>query len=71
MRPIYFLFLSFPLLLFGQQEKRINSNIWIIENPSALVIYNQYEQRMSEAEKSELPKHAAWSILDENDISHE
>lgn len=60
---IYFLLL-FAGLVFGQNTGISKSDYWIIENPSALVIYNQYEQRLSEPEKKQLPGYSAWQILD-------
>ena len=68
MRLFYFFLLSVSQLLFGQQDKQKYSDIWIIENPSELIIYNQYEQSISENEKSELPAYSAWRILDDDYI---
>ena len=50
-------------LTFGQSTGSSRSDFWIIENPSVLVIYNQYEHRISEDEKSRLPGFSAWKIL--------
>jgi hypothetical protein len=55
-------------LLFGQDIRGTKSDYWIIENPAALVIYNQYEQRLNDSEKSALPVHSAWRILDAHHI---
>ncbi|TFH01247.1 MAG: hypothetical protein E4H13_05440 [Calditrichales bacterium] len=38
----------------------------IIENPAALVLYNQYEQRLSESDRAGFPSYSAWRILNEN-----
>jgi hypothetical protein len=67
MRQIYILFL-FSALLFGQESRETVSNYWIIENPIELVIFNQYEQRLTEPEKSRLPQYSAWQILDEDHV---
>ena len=40
----------------------------IIENPSALIIYNNYEQRLTENEKSHLPEFSAWRIIEKDHI---
>ena len=58
-------FLSFFLIMLYQTILRAET-YWIIENPSALVIYNQYEQRMAESEKTALQKFSVWKILSEN-----
>jgi hypothetical protein len=62
MYQIYFLLL-FSSLLFSQGLRGTKSDYWIIENPAALVIYNQYEQRLAESEKHSLPGYSAWRIL--------
>ncbi len=41
---------------------------WIIENPSALIIYNHYEQRLTLSEKSSFQTFSAWQILSENHL---
>ena len=40
-----------------------SAEFWIIENPSALLIYNQYEQRLSLGEKSAFSAFSAWQII--------
>jgi hypothetical protein len=40
-----------------------NAEYWIIENPAALVIYDQYEQRLNLNEKSAFMAFSAWQIL--------
>ncbi len=40
--------------------------IWIIEDPAQLSIYNRYEQRLSNSEKSQLIPNAPWIILERN-----
>ena len=42
------------------------SDYWIIENPSALIIYDNYQQRLTENEKNLLPEFSAWRIVDAN-----
>ncbi len=64
---IYFLLL-FSTLLFSQDIRDAKSDYWIIENPAALVIYNQYEQRLTESEKLTLPGYSAWRILDAHHV---
>jgi hypothetical protein len=48
---------------FGQ-----TADYWIIENPSALVIYNQYEQRLTSADKSLFRHFSAWQILSQDQL---
>jgi len=42
------------------------SDYWIIENPSSLIIYDNYEQRLTENAKNLLAKFSAWRIVDPN-----
>jgi hypothetical protein len=63
MRFILFIVL-FISLCYGQEARRTTSDYWVIENPSALVIYNNYEQRLTKNEKSLLPKFSAWRIIE-------
>jgi hypothetical protein len=65
MRLIYFLLL-FIASLSGQEPRETMLKYWIIEDPSKLVIFNQYEQRLTELEKTTLPGYSAWRILDED-----
>ena len=44
------------------------AEFWIIENPSALSIYNNYQQRISDDDKSMLPAFSAWQIIEKNYI---
>jgi hypothetical protein len=52
----------------AQTARDEKSDFWIIEAPSALVIYNQYEQRLSAEEKAALGSFSAWRILDFNHL---
>jgi hypothetical protein len=64
---IYFLLLFVPLLS-TQENEETQSQYWIIAHPSALVLYNQYEQRISDPEKNELPEYSAWRIIEDNHV---
>jgi hypothetical protein len=59
------LFISF---CYGQEVWQTTSDYWVIENPSALVIYNNYEQRLTKNEKSLLPEFSAWRIIETDHI---
>jgi len=48
---------------FGQ-----TADYWLIENPSALVIYNQYEQRLTSADKSAFRHFSAWEVLSRDQL---
>jgi hypothetical protein len=65
MRLIYFLILL-TASLSGQEPRETMSKYWIIEDPSKLIIFNQYEQRLTELEKTTLPGYSAWRILEED-----
>jgi hypothetical protein len=56
----YFFLLHFILTV---QAIGGNTEYWIIENPAALIIYNQYEQRLNPGEKSTFSAYSAWQIL--------
>ncbi len=58
--------LLFVVFTFELEAWSTVSEYWIIEKPTALVLYNQYEQRLTDTEKSLLPGFSAWRIL-END----
>ncbi len=58
--------LLFVVFAFELEAWSTVSEYWIIEKPAALVLYNQYEQRLTDTEKSLLPGFSAWRIL-END----
>ena len=55
----------FFLIFVGLTEIRADT-YWIIENSSALIIYNQYEQRLTDTEKSAFQNFAAWEIISED-----
>ena len=59
------LFISF---CYGQEVWHTTSDYWVIENPSALVIYNNYEQKLKKNEKSLLPEFSAWQIIETDHI---
>ena len=40
-----------------------NADYWIIKDPSVLNIYNQYEQRLNNADKRAFGRFSAWQIL--------
>jgi hypothetical protein len=44
--------LLFVVFAFELEAWSTVSEYWIIEKPSALVLYNQYEQRLTDTEKS-------------------
>jgi hypothetical protein len=62
----YFILFLLIGLLSGQEARDKRSTFWIIENPAALVLFNQYEQRITEHEKNVLPDHSAWRIIDKD-----
>jgi len=50
-------------------ERKVSSQVsdyWIIENPSVLILYNNYQHRLTEKDKSLLPKFSAWRIIDQD-----
>jgi len=67
MRLKLFIVLLVPFC-YGQEAWSETSDFWIIENPSALVIYNNYEQRLSEDEKSLIPEFSAWRIIETDHV---
>ena len=63
-KSLYFLIFVAGLLI--QNTKSLADEFWIIENPSALVIYDVYEQRLTGTEKSDLSSFSAWHIIENN-----
>lgn len=61
---LYFLITVAGLLI--QNTRSLADEFWIIENPSALVIYDVYEQRLTGTEKSDLSSFSAWHIIENN-----
>jgi len=66
--PQKYLLLCLVIFGFGQKVWSTTAEYWIIENPSALVIYDKYEQRLAETEKNLFPGFSAWRILDDNHL---
>jgi hypothetical protein len=65
--------LKFLLLLiitfsYGQKAWGTKAEYWIIESPSALVIYNNYQHRLTKKDKSLLPDFSAWRIIEKDHI---
>jgi hypothetical protein len=61
------IFLIFFILFSdGKETSSQVSDYWIIENPSVLIIYNNYQHRLTEKDKSLLPKFSAWRIIDKD-----
>ena len=60
------LLIIFSFLSYGQEALSQLSDYWIIENPSALVIYNNYQQRLTETDKNQIPKFSAWRIIEQD-----
>jgi len=56
------IFFTFFLPFLYHSEIRAET-YWIIEDPSALIIYNQYEQRLDNSEKIAFRKFSAWKII--------
>jgi hypothetical protein len=56
------------LLCYGHEVWSTTSDYWIIENPSALIIYNNYEQKLTEIEKNLIPEFSAWQIIETDHI---
>jgi len=44
------------------------ADYWIIEDPAALVIFNQYEQRLNSSDKSAFRRFSAWEILSRDQL---
>jgi len=59
-----------PVLLFSfglvVAHRAAPEEIWLIEHPANLYIYNRYEQRLNESEKAHLRSNSPWRILDLN-----
>jgi hypothetical protein len=60
------IFLFFLCFLFIDHSPGLADTFWIIENPSALVIYNHYEQRISASDFAAFSKYSLWQILKNN-----
>lgn len=56
------------LFCYGYEAWSTTSDYWIIENPSALIIYNNYEQKLTEIEKGLIPEFSAWRIIETDHI---
>ena len=65
---LFIFLIIFSFLSNGQEVLSQLSDYWIIENPSALVIYNNYQQRLTETDKNQLPKFSAWRIIEQDYI---
>ncbi len=57
-----------PVLLFSFgliiAQRAAPEEIWLIEHPANLSIFNRYEQRLTESEKTHLRSNSPWRILD-------